>query len=50
LPGRAVGLLLSGAGPAQIMASQGRYGPPDAAVFSVDRTAYRWVYLHGEAS
>jgi hypothetical protein len=50
LPGQATGLLLSGSGPALVMEAEGRYGPPDAAVFSVDSTAYRWVYLHPEPS
>jgi len=44
LPARAIGLLVSRA--EDVLAAEGRYGPPNAVVFGADRSSYRWVYLH----
>jgi len=42
VPGKAVGVLLSGK---DMVALDGRSGPPDALTFSTDGNSYRWVYV-----
>jgi hypothetical protein len=50
LPGKAVGLLVSGAG--AVLAAEGRAGPADALVFVRGDGSYRWVYVtvHAQAT
>lgn len=40
---RTNGMLVSDA--EQVLAAEGRHGPPDAVLFSRDRDSYRWVYF-----